>query len=180
MGLFEDPIKGKKVFNVTLIVAIIFFIGCGVLGFLYWNECHKLTDMQKDKDSQISSKDKTIAELNSQISDLNTTSEGSLAELTKSNKTLTDQATANKAKVAKALKYNDFFKYLTSVINTHQGFTGWTTAEFQVGKSKAEATGDASFVSTVNWAWYDTNTPSTTRVIRTWNEIADGISNALK
>jgi TolA-binding protein len=183
MAFYEDPIKSKRVFIVFLSLSTLFFIGCGVLGYLYWHEYR----INKNKTADITQKDTQITDLKKEISGLtNATNQNStsLAEqnknLTAQNTSLTNQVKSYKAKIAKANAYNEFFKYLTAVIQAHSGFSGWTEGEFQTAKQKAEATGDASFVSTVNWAWYETTVDVTTRVIRVWNEIASGIENALK
>jgi hypothetical protein len=179
-----DPVKKFRiVFWVTFSVLVL-IIAAGV--FYYF----KIDDW---KEKLVASKDQKIAfqvtDLANQAKLLEETGgtakdkEALVAEntlLTKDKASLTAENTALKAGRAKALAYNEFFKYLNTVIETHNGFTGWTDAEFQIGRTRAEATGDISFVSTVNWAWYETSINPTTRVIRAWKEIVSGIQNALK
>lgn len=176
MAFYEDPIKAKRVFVVFLSLSILFFIGCGALGYLYYRE-HKLT---KWINTQVSQKDTKIADLEKQITGVTTESTESAASLTEQNTALNKQITSYKAKIAKANTYNEFFKYLNSVINAHAGFVGWTDGEFQTAQTKAQATGDTNFVATINWAWYQTTIDPVVRLVRVWNETASGIENSLK
>ena len=81
--------------------------------------------------------------------------------------------------MAKARTYNDFFKYLNDITQVHNGYTGWTEAEYQTGRSKAEATGDGNFVSVIDWAWTATSTPQIDRMIKVWTAIDEGIGSNL-
>lgn len=176
MAFYDEPLKAKKVFIIFLVLSIVFFLGCGVLGYLFYKE-HKLV---RDKDSLITQKDANIATLQKELDSTSSASSKTTTNLSDTNKALENQIKSYKAKISKANAYNEFFKYLTAVISAHGGFSGWTDGEFQTAKEKAEATGDASFISTVNWAWYETSVDPTVRVIRVWNEIGSGIENALK
>ena len=88
--------------------------------------------------------------------------------------------TSLKSKIAGATAYNNFFIHMNSVIETHNGFTGWTEAEHQAGLVIAETTRSSAFVDTINWAWNETSIDPLTRLIRTWREIAGGIGGSLK
>lgn len=193
----NDPIKAKRTMIVLLVLSIAFFVGVGVMGYFYYqkdSQYKKLTDEKKSLEDQ---KNKEVVDLQKQIADLNGTgklSSESVLALQKENeqlkkdstadkatiKDLTNQINAKKAGIAKAVAYNEFLKYLNYVIEVHGGYSGWTDAEFQTGKAKAEVTGDAAFVSTVNWAWYETSVPQVDRIIRVNKEIVSGIENALK
>ena len=173
-----DPVKKFRIiFWITFSVLVI-VIGAGTWLFLR---------DRANKEQIISEKDQKISELEAEISKTKSASESAGSELEKENEALKTEniklAKENsdlKAAKAKALTYNEFLKYMTSIIKLHAGFSGWTDAEFQTGKAKAEATGNANFVSTINWAWYQTSVPPTDRVIRVWEEAAAGIENSLK
>lgn len=178
MEFVKDPIKSRKVFIWMLVLAILFLVGTGALAFVVYL-----------KDARIGSLKTENQNLNDRITNLSTDSDKlkaeqessgqSLAEqivaLKKEKKSLQDQLTIDQGKIAKIKTYNDFFKYLNQIIETHNGFDGWTDAEFQVGKTKAEAIGDTSFVSTVNSAWYEQSIPPTSRVMSVWKAIVAGI-----
>ena len=68
---------------------------------------------------------------------------------------------------------------MTQVIDAHDGFTGWTDAEYQVGREKAQATGNQTFVETVDAAWNNEAIDVTTGVINVYRGIVSGISGAL-
>lgn len=183
MKFYYDPKKARTAFIITLVLAIVFFVISGVLGYFYYQA--KSLDNWKEKIVQL--KDGKITELEAKVADLegrasSLSAEGvkTKADLEKENASLNAQIASYKAKIAKANAYNEFYKYLNQVIEAHNGFSGWTDAEFQVGKTKAEATGDASFVSDVNWAWYETSVDPNTRVMKIWKDIASGIENSLK
>lgn len=183
MKFYYDPRKAKIAFTITLIAAIVFFVASGVLGYFYyqaktldnWKE-----NIVKTKDAKIDELNKKIADLEGQKSSLSSEGAKTKEQLEAENSALNAQITGYKAKIAKALAYNEFYKYLNQVIEAHNGFSGWTDAEFQVGKQKAEATGDANFVSDVNWAWYETSIDPNTRVMKIWKDIASGIQSALQ
>lgn len=183
MEFVNDPVKSKRVFIAVLIISIVFFVGTGVLGYLYYKE-RKLVN---EKQSAIIQKDQEIANLQLQLDEYTGSSESARESLKsqndilkKSNKTLTDQVNDYKAKSAKALLYNEVLKYVNSIIEAHGGFDGWTDAEFQTGKTKAEATGDAAYISMINWAWYEKSVPPLTRALRFFKDTASAIENSLK
>lgn len=162
---------------------IIFWVFIGVFSLIIIVGVYFFWRYNNNKVQSISEKDQKIAEQNLEIIKLNksqSTNETSTSELQKTNAKLVEENDNLKAGIKKALAYNDVFKYITAVIRTHGGFSGWTDAEFNTGKTKAEATGDANFVSTINWAWYEVSVPVVDRVTRVWDEIAAGIENNLK
>jgi cell division protein FtsB len=178
MSFLDDPRKAKVAFIVTLCLLILFFLTSGVLGYFYYqkyNENKKLAGDYNSIKSQLEgtnkNESKQVSDLKKQIEDLTKTN----SSLTSENNTLKSQNADYKAKQAKVSAYNEFFIYMNQVIEIHNGFTGWTDAEFQVGKQKAEATGDASFVSDVNWAWYETSVPVEQRLLKVLKDIAAGI-----
>jgi len=95
-----------------------------------------------------------------------------------------DEANSNldskNSAIATANAYNDFLEYMTQVIDTHDGFSGWTDAEYQIGREKAEATGNSSFVDRIDWAWHETSVDPVERVVQVYRDVVNGISSALK
>lgn len=180
-----DPMKKFRVFFWIVFSFLVVVIATGIyyfFGIIDWKD-----KVISDKDQKISLQEVDLIKQAKLLGDT-----GSLAakdketltleneQLTKDKVALTAENTNLKAGRTKAQAYNEFFRYLNSVIETHNGFTGWTDAEFQTSVAKAEATGDSAFVSTINWAWYERSVDVTTRVIRVWKEISSGIQNALK
>lgn len=183
MSLFDNPPKAKNIFGIFLALSIVFFLATGVFSYLYYQKYmqnktleSQIWELEGKSTTTTFSAKQSEADLKKQITDLQTEN----IKLTKTNKELNDQATANKTKVDKVLTYNQFFEYLNSVIEKYNGFDGWTDADYQAGLTKAQATGDTSFVATVNWAWYETTVPQMTRAIGVWKAISTGITNSLK
>lgn len=179
MDSFAQSQRFKVGFVFTLILAIVLFLASGTLGYLYW---HKLDDRNKldaskqQVEESLAKAQGDLTAANKQIGDLTVASDSSGQSIS----SLQKQAANYKTGMAKITAYKEFLKYYNSVIETHNGYTGWTDAEFQTGKTKAEATGDASFVSTVNWAWYETGVDVATRIIRVNREIVSGIESGIK
>ena len=181
--MLTDPNKAKRWVWIEFVIAILLLAISGFFTFLYygandngiWKE-----GLISDKDQEIAQLEKQVESLTTEKDELSSTAEGEKGTLEEQNATLKSQKTALEAKITKANAYNNFLKHMNSVVQTHNGFTGWTDAEYQTGLALAQATGDASFVSTVTWAWTQTSIDPTTRVIRVWNEIAAGIENSLK
>ena len=170
--IFDEPKKAKTAFIITLVFAIIFFLGSGVLGYMFYE---KYNDHKNLKDKYSDLKEITLSDLEKENEDLQT----QIDTLTKEKTALQKTNKEMKDGIAVANAYNEFCKYMTQIIDVHNGFTGWTDAEYQVGRTKAQATGSTSFVNTVDWAWNRTDIDPVTRVIGVWNAIATGISNAI-
>lgn len=173
-----DPVKRFR---------IVYWASIGVLVLAIVAGGYYFFQLDSWKESVVASKDEKIATLEANLQSKTNELESATASAGESQQSLATEKSqlesensALKAKASKALAYNEVFKYMTGVIKTHNGFTGWTDAEFQVGKTKAEATGSTAFVSTINWAWYETSVTPNERVIRVWEEMASGIENALK
>lgn len=169
-----DPVKKYRIIFWVFVGIFAVIIVSGV--YFFWRNQGDITQLILEKDQKIAAQNLEISKLNKAT----TTTESSSSELIKANAQLTEEKDALKAGIKKANNYNDFSKYLTSVIKTHSGFSGWTDAEFAVAKTKAEAAGNASFVSTINWAWYEITVPQLDRAIRVWEETAAGIQDSLK
>lgn len=180
-----DPIKKFRIFFWVIFSLLIIVIAAG--SYYFFNLDSWKEGVVFDKDQKIAQLEQENRKKDADLSQYQTSSDQSQTSLASTNTQLkvdndklTTENTDLKADKTLASAYNNFFKYLTSVIETHGGFTGWTDAEFQTGRSLAEKTGNTAFVSTINWAWYETSVDPSTRVIRVWNETAAGIENALK
>jgi len=189
MNTFDQSTNGKRPFVIFLILAILFFLASCVFGYLWYKNLSETNNVSSDEAmvTTLAQKDSEIAALKAQITALQDTAGQPSADLTKENTTLKDENSSLKnniasyqTKITKTIAYNDFLKYMVSVIDAHDGFSGWTEGEFQTAQTKAQATSNTAFVSTVNWAWYETSVNPLERVIRTFNETAAGIENALK
>ena len=169
-----DPVKKYRIiFWVSMSVfAIVIILGV----YFSWRYHNNQTGLVLEKDQKIAAQSLEIEKLNKAKG----TTETSSSEVQKTNAQLTEENNALKAGIKKSLAYNEFSKYLTSVIKAHNGFSGWTDAEFATAKTKAEATANTNFVSTVNWAWYETTVPQIDRLVRVWEETTAGIDTSLK
>ncbi len=183
MQFVNDPRKAKIAFVLTLIFAIFFFLSTGVLGYFYWQKMKGYNDLSSAKqkvEASLNEKLKTaednLAKANSEIATLKSSSSASGNSISSLEKQVADY----KAGMAKITAYKEFLKYYNSVVETHNGYTGWTDAEFQIAKTKAEATGDTDFVSTVNWAWYETSIDPITRIIKANKAIVTGLERGIK
>jgi cell division protein FtsL len=172
MEFINDPIKSKKVFILMLCLTIAFFLTSGALGYLYYAKNRDYKNLNTAK-QQLEEKNKSFEDLQKQIE-----------TITSDNKKLktdiTDQASAQEAKVKKAKAYNDVMRYFSSVVKAHNGFDDWTDAEYQTARAKAVITGDTAFVSTIDWAWNRHDIGDIDRAVGFWNAVADGIDNSLK
>jgi hypothetical protein len=162
------PKPSKKGLIISLVVITMLLVGLTVLGYFYYVKSGQYNAVVSEKEqlmTQLNAKTKEVEEVQGSIPDT-----GPLEE----------QITDLKAKIAKAQAYNGFFKYLNSVIEIHNGFTGWTDAEYQTGRGLALKTGNSSFVAVVDNAWNNQQQPVTDRVISVWKAVSQGIETALK
>jgi hypothetical protein len=176
--------RGTKVKRVVLIsVVAALTIGAAALGYLYYSENKDKKDLAAENKELQARYEKIASKLEGQVDELT----GGTTSLTGEKTTLEEQNASLKAEnqeyasgMATIKAYNDVFKFYNTVLDTHDGFTGWTDAEFQTGLALAQKTGSTSFINTVNWAWYETSVPVFDRVLRYQKEIASGIEGALK
>jgi len=177
MSFLEDPIKTKRAFWISFVLVLVFFISTTVLGFLFYQSYKNYQALKEENQrlASLPSPSPTISVSPSSGTDLLKEN----MDLKLENQTLKKDLADKNAKTAKAKAYNDFFKYMNSVIMAHNGFDGWTEAEYLTARGKAEATGDGTFVSTIDWAWHDTNTAPLDRLIKVWTSIDQGIGNNL-
>lgn len=117
----------------------------------------------------------TASKESSEVSKLKEEKAALQSQLDSANQTISNKNSG----ISTAKAYNSFLEYLTQVIDAHDGFTGWTDAEYQVGREKAQATGNQTFVDTVDTAWNNQAIDVTTRVINVYRGIVSGISGAL-
>jgi len=117
----------------------------------------------------------TASKESSEVSKLKEEKATLQSQLNSANQTISDKNSG----IATVKAYNAFLEYMTQVIDAHDGFTGWTDAEYQVGREKAQATGSQTFVDTVDTAWNNEAIDVTTRVINVYRAVVSGISGAL-
>ena len=181
MDSIEKGVKVKR--DVLIVIIAVLVLGAGALGYLYYTENQDKKNLS-DENKELQDRYEEInAKLEGEVTDLTGGTEsltGEKSTLSSKNATLTSQNADYAAGMVKIKAYNDFLKYFNSVIETHGGFSGWTTAEFNIAQGLASATGDTSFVATVDWAWYQTSIPAIDRIIRVQKEIAAGIEGAIK
>lgn len=168
MSIFQDPRKAKIAFVLVLIFMLLFLAGGGVLGYFYYKKNVESFDLFMENRELKGQQEIDIDKLEKQIK-----------TLTSEKKALTKQVDDDKADFAVIKAYNEFFKYMNSVIEIHNGYTGWTEEEYAVGRTKAQATGDESFVTTIDWAWHRTDIDPATRILRVLKEIVSGIESGL-
>lgn len=175
MEFINDPVKSKKVFILMLILTIVFFLAGGVLGFFYYKEHKNVKTLKTDKtnlETQLANSEK---DLQQQVADLKTANE----KLASENKNLSDQITQNSARSDKIKAYNATLGYVADVVEIHGGFQGWTDAEYQTGRTYAQATGDQNFVNTVDWAWNREDVPAVERFVGFLRAVETGINTNL-
>ena len=176
----NQEVKSKKVFLIVLSALLAAsLIGNAALGYLYYK---KTTD-NKDLNDKCNSLTQEVKKLQSQVS----TTSAELKRLSTSSAALQDQVTslqdqltACQAKSAKVKTYTAVVSYVSGVIKAHNGFDGWTDAEYQKGRSLAQATGDQNFIGTIDWAWNRKDIDQMTRFTGFLNALVTGIDNALK
>lgn len=183
----NDPRKRTIFMVVGAIVIALIFLGLG-----YWvtnNSCQgilaaksKVTPTPSPSPSPAATltltattRPSATSTANEEIEKLRSEKAALQSQLDAANQNLTDLR--NGVKTANA--YNDFLEYLTQVIDAHDGFNGWTDAEYQVGREKAQATGNQSFIDTVDTAWNNHAIDVTTRVINVYRGIVSGTKDAL-
>lgn len=187
MALLDDPSKTKKAFWLVVALLIVLTAASVILALLYRDSNLKYKNLvEENKRLSNQPTSSPTASPKASPTPSPTASSSSQADLLKENADLKSEnqnlknTLADKnAKTAKAKAYNDFFKYLNDVTQAHNGYTGWTEAEYQTARGKAEATGDNNFVSIVDLAWAASSTPQIDRLIKVWKAIDEGIGNNL-
>ena len=179
MEFVNDPRRAKIAFVLTLCFAIFFFLSSGLLAYFYWQKTkgnHDLDSSKQKVEESLRTSEANLAKANSELTALKASTDASGKSISSLEKQIAD----NKLGMEKITAYNEFFKYLTSVIKTHSGLDGWTDAEYQAGRVKAQATGSASFVSDVDWAWNRRDIDQITRLVKIFEDISAGVASGLK
>lgn len=182
----EELKKEKKVKisrDVLIIVIAVLVVGAVALGFMYYTENQDKKSLAETNEELQDRYEEINAKLEGEVTDLTGGAEsltGEKTTLASQNATLKAENDEYAAGMVTVKAYNDIFKHYNTVLETHGGFSGWTDAEFEAGKALAELTGSTAFVSTVNWAWYETSVPAFDRVLRYQKEIAAGIEGGIK
>jgi|GEM_PF-2433993 len=179
------PSLKKLLFLIVLVGMLVSLIGLSAFAYLYYgqredskdlgNENSSLQDEIEELEEQ---QDTQVRDLLIQIEDLQATVaalEEDKVALQKSEADLKKSEASYKSKAAQARQYNDVLGALHDTIVRHNGFSGWTEAEYQTGRSLALATGDQGLVDAVDDAWHDLDGDPVLRVARVLKEIIDGI-----
>jgi len=161
---FSDPIKTKKVFVVFLVLTIVFFLGAGTLGYLYYQKANAYKTLEAEKN---------------QLAVQTQGSQSDFEKLKKENEDLKKQVADWDEKAAQAKTYTAVLDYVTGLVEKHNGFDNWTEAEFQQGRKLAQTTGNSSFVAEIDWLWQHKEVDQMTRMVRFMNAIVSGVNGSL-
>lgn len=184
MNFVNDPHKMKVVFVTVLIVAIIFFLGSGILGYFYWQKGKLYKSLANDKSKLETSieeqiKEKT-AELEAKLQTDTETLRKEKIDCEADRSAKEDQIDSFRSGMAKITAYKEALKYYYSVLEAHGGYTGWTDQEYAIFRSKAQATGDQDFVDVVDYTWNETSVDVVTRLIRFHQALVTGFERGIK
>ncbi|OGY24639.1 MAG: hypothetical protein A2Y57_00770 [Candidatus Woykebacteria bacterium RBG_13_40_7b] len=190
MNFINDPQKSKNVFILMLVISIVLFVGLVILGFLFYQKSKSYKSLEDERralqaEQSLISKDtvnqiKTLTAENTSLKKENATLTSENTALKSENEDLTANNQEKAAKMAKASVYNDFLAYLVQIIQAHNGLSGWTEAEYQAARTKAQATGDQTFVELIDWAWTSTTIDQVERLTKVLDSISDNIGNNVK
>ena len=175
MQFVNDPVKSKRVFILMLVLTILFFLAAGGLGYLYYTKYTDYKNLNSDYKILNSDKQKLEDQLKTATEDL----QKQIQTLTNEKSDLTKQLEEKNKDLAKITAYKEFLKYMNYVIEIHNGYSGWTDTEYATARNKAQATGDSSFVSLVDWAWNQTSVAPETRILAVLKAIVTGIESSL-
>ena len=171
-GFFADPKKAKGIFITFLILTIVFFLAAAALGYLYFKKNKDLKKSNQENQVVIDQLKKDKTDLEKQVADAKKETE----DLKNSSKQSSETA-ANKQTIIKA--YTEILTYFAQVVENHNGFDGWTDAEYQHAREIAKATQSPEFLATVDWAWNQKTVSVMERVVRFLKEISVGINDNL-
>jgi predicted phage gp36 major capsid-like protein len=184
MEFVNDPRKAKIAFVIVLVLAIIFFLGSGVLGYFYLQKSKSYNSLADNKSKLEASVEEQIKEKTAELeAKLQTDTETLRKEKTDceaDRSAKEDQIDSYRAGMAKVTAYKEFLKYYNAVIEAHNGYTGWTDQEYAIGREKAVVTGDQDFIDIVDYAWNETSVYPVTRVIRVNKAIVTGLERGIK
>ena len=179
MSFYEDPKKAKRAFVTTLVFAVIFLLSTGTLGYLYYVKTKQVKNITTQKEEQAQKLESEKKELEKKLDETNKELAKAKELSTGDKKALEEKITILEEKLKKITAYNEFLRYLNQVMVTHGGFDGWTEAEFQAGRQKAQATGDQALVSIIDWAWNNKDIAQMTRFNTVLKTVVDGITKNL-
>jgi hypothetical protein len=162
---FSDPIKAKRLFIIFLVLAIVFLLASGALGYLFYKKNSAYKNLEAEKN-----------QLQAQTSG----SSSDLEKLRKENEDLKNQVSGWEKKAAQAKAYTAVLSYVNGLVSKHNGFDNWTQGEFQQGRKLAQATGNSSFVAEVDWLWNHEEISQMTRMVRFMNAIVAGVNGSLE
>lgn len=143
---------------VIVIFSILLLGSAGTLAYLY------ITEMNRNKTIQAD-----YATLQTQYNEKET-------EITQ----LEEQVETYGQKITKIDAYNDVDKFIYDTILKHNGFTGWTQAEYNTVKAMADKIGDKELSASLYSGWYDRNGLPVSRFSRVMLAIIDGIGDNTK
>ena len=202
-NLFQDPKKSKTLSFVSVgILCLALVVVTVVLGYLFYRSYTEANDLADDKTALIEENQKLkeqVGELQGELLDEGACLEEvdeletQVEELEKENATLKEENTSLKnendalkvrvadyqARMAQVGRYNALHRYIYEVIVAHDGFSGWTEAEYQVGYSIAVSTGDTSLINAVDNAWHNLDGDPIARFASVMWEIIEGINENL-
>lgn len=180
MELSDNNKKTKVTIVVFLILAVVFFLASGFLGYLYWNKNKSYDSLASEKANIESSIDEKISEKITELETKVTSLESEKSTLEAEKSYRDDRIESYKTGMAKISSYKEALKHYYSVVETHRGYTGWTDQEYAIFRSKAEATGDKDFVDVVDYAWNETSVDVITRVLRFHQALVTGFERGIK
>lgn len=175
MQFVNDPAKCKKVFILMLVLAMVFFLGAGTLGYLYYTKHNDYKNLQTEKEALEQQLETAAEDLQKENEEL----KKQKTDLENEKKSLEDQVTASNAKLKTIKAYMDSLSYLIGLVETHNGMNNWTEAEFQQGRLLVQATGDQNFLNVVDAAWADKSTPQMTRLVNVFKALVAGVNSNL-
>jgi cell division protein FtsB len=183
--LFETNAKEKtkhkfqKPFIAMLILAIIFLLTSGLLGYLFIKKSHLYQDLSSEKQllqNKLNASSEDLQQKNESLQKENDDLKKENEQLAKDKKTLEDNAKTTNDKIT---AYTAFLNYLAEITQKHNGYEGWRDAEYQQGRALAQATGDQDFITTVDSAWNQQELSQIVRLVRVLQGIVSGINNNL-
>lgn len=169
MEFIKDPVKAKRAFIAVFVIGLIFILATIGMGFLYWQKSSAYKDLKGEKEKlEATKKTKTLTEKELQ------------EKVTTLEKQVTDLQAADKQEKAAVKAYLEVLNYMALLVERHGGFDGWTEAEFQEGRRLAVATGNSSYVASIDYCWGRTDIPQMTRLVKFLRDTVTAINNALE
>jgi len=190
MQILKDNPECKKLYVRTVILSSLLFLSTLVLLSLLYvrsnDQIESLTlqnDLQKEEIASL----KSILETEAILKEEEATEEipeeeeevidcSSFEETINS---LRMQVTVYQGKLGRIEEYNDMHKFIYDVIIAHDGFTGWTDAEYEIARGMAEGFGDEELIAAIENAWINLDGEPAARFARVMLAIINGIDGNL-